>query len=285
MLPEILGAASTPARRPAHVFAVTSGKGGVGKTNVVANLAAALALAGRRVMVLDADLGLANLDLFLGVEPGRTLADFFAGRCSLGETVRRGRLGILLVPAASGVQEVTALTDAQKIALLTELDGLAESVDVVLVDTGSGISDTVTYFASAAHDIVVVVTPEPTALTDGYALIKVLASTRREKRFWILVNSASSEREARRVYDRLARTALSFLNIALDFLGWVPRDEALARAVASCRIAVMEGRAPAALSFLALARRLGELAEGRGRLKGSLQFFFRQLLAAERGAA
>ena len=146
---------------PAPVFAITSGKGGVGKTNVTANLAAALALENRRVMVIDADLGLANLDLLLGVRPTYTLADFFAGAAPLDEIIVANRHGILLLPGASGVPEITSLRRDQKLALLTELDALTHELDIALVDTGSGISDAITYFTAAAQEIVVVVTRQP----------------------------------------------------------------------------------------------------------------------------
>lgn len=266
---------------PAHVFAITSGKGGVGKTNVVANLAAALTLARKRIMVMDADLGLANLDLFLGVTPQYTLADFFAGTKPLADIITFGRLGIALLPAASGVQEMTALSDAQKISFLTELDALAYDVDLMLVDTGSGISDTVTYFAAAAQQIVVVVTPEPSSLTDAYALVKVLASTHQEKHFWILANNVESEREARCLYDTLSRTTLRFLNTSLDLLGWIPRDRELMRAVARCQMVVTTSPAcPAARAFVTIAQRLIQLAAEETKVKGSLQFFFRRILAA-----
>ena len=268
---------------PAHVFAITSGKGGVGKTNLVVNLAAALAMTQKRVMVMDADLGLANLDLFLGVNPKYTLADFFAGSKRLADIITTGHLGIMLLPAASGVQEVTALSNEQKIAFLTELDALTHEVDIVLVDTGSGISDTVTYFTTAAHEIVVVVTPEPSSLTDAYALVKVLTSTHHEKRFWILPNNVEGEREAMRIYDTLSRTALHFLKTSLDLLGWVPRDQELVRAVSRCQIVAMRSRScPSVRAFTTIAQRLAEFAAGEARVKGNLQFFFRRLLAARR---
>src|SRR5262245_7310495 len=180
----------------ALVFAVTSGKGGVGKTNVVANLAAALALRKKRVMVIGADWGVANLALFFGVRPAYTLADFFTGLVALNEIIIQNRNGILLLPGACGTQEVTALRHDQKIALLTELDALSHEVDLVLVETGSGTSDAVTYFATSAQEIVVVVTPEPSSMTDAYALIKVLAFAYHEKRFRILANNVSGEDEA-----------------------------------------------------------------------------------------
>ena len=270
---------------PAPVFAVTSGKGGVGKTNVVANLAAALIQRKKRVMVIDADLGLANLDLFLGVKPIYTLADFFSGAAALDEIVVSNPNGILLLPGASGVQEVTALRHEQKAALITELDAMTHAMDLVLVDTGSGISDAVTYFTAAAQEIVVVVTPEPSSMTDAYALVKVLTSTHGQKRFSILANSVSSEEEARHLFDTLSRTALRFLNASLDFLGWIPRDSQLVRSVARAQMVVMNAPdSPSARSFIALAERLVQMTMAGVKVKGNLQFFFRRMLEGRKGA-
>jgi len=268
---------------PAPVFTITSGKGGVGKTNIVANLAAALMLRKKRVMVIDADLGLANLDLFLGVRPTYTLADFFAGQAALDEIIVPNRNGILLLPGASGVQEITALRHDQKVALLTELDALNHEVDLVLVDTGSGISDAVTYFATAAQEIVVVVTPEPAAMTDAYTLVKVLASVHHEKRFRILANNVSGEAEARRLFDALSGTALRFLNASLDFFGWVPRDPQLIQAVARSQTVVTEAsNAPSARAFASMAERLIQMTGSRVRIKGNVQFFFRRIIEGDR---
>ena len=278
--PELISAPPSPA----HVFTITSGKGGVGKTNVVANLAAALTQAQKRVMVMDADLGLANLDLFLGVHPQYTLADFFAGTKSLRDILIPTPLGVTLLPSASGIQEVTNLSDAQKLVFLTELDTISHDVDVVLVDTSSGISDTVTYFATAAQEIIVVVMPEPSSFTDAYALIKVLASTYREKRFWILANNVEGKKDAERLYDSLSRTALRFLNTSLDLLGWIPRDAELARAAAHGQVVVNTApECPAARAFIAVAQRLLHSVAEETWEKGSLQFFFRQILASRTG--
>lgn len=267
----------------AHVFAVTSGKGGVGKTNVVANLAAALTIAQKRVMVMDADLGLANLDLFLGVQPQYTLADFFAGTKSLSDILIPTPLGVMLLPAASGIQEVTTLSNEQKIVFLTELETLSNEVDMVLVDTSSGISDTVTYFATAAQEIIVVVMPEPSSFTDAYALIKVLASNHREKRFWILANNVEGKREAERLYDTLSRTTLRFLNTSLDLLGWIPRDPELARAAAHGQLVMKASpQCPSARAFAAVAQRLIQSCTEETWEKGNLQFFFQRILAARK---
>lgn len=273
---------ASPFKHPAaHVFAVTSGKGGVGKTNTVANLAAALITEKKRVMVMDADLGLANLDLFLGVSPQYTLADFFAGTKSLNDILTPTPLGITLLPAASGIQEVTSLTDEQKIVFLTELDALAHNVDIMLVDTSSGISDTVTYFATAAQEIIVVVMPEPSSFTDAYALIKVLASAHREKRFWILANNVEGKQDAYRLYDTLSRTALRFLNTSLDLLGWIPRDPELRRAAAHGQLVVSTApQCPSAQAFTRIARRLIHSTTAKTWEKGNVQFFFRRILTA-----
>jgi flagellar biosynthesis protein FlhG len=266
---------------PARVFAFTSGKGGVGKTNIVANLAAALAMAGTRVAVVDGDLGLANLDLLLDVYPRYTLADFFAGKRALTDIVVTSPLGITLLPAASGIPHVTTLSSEQKLLFLSELDTLPQDADVMLVDTASGISDLVTYFASAAHEIVLVITPEPTSLTDAYALVKILASVHGEKHFWVLANTVEDEAEARRLFAALARTAQRFLPVSFDLLGWAPRDSALTHAVAQRRTVVETApHSPSARAFAALARRLAESAEEAARVKGGLQFFFRGVLAA-----
>jgi flagellar biosynthesis protein FlhG len=270
---------SATARRvmPALVFAITSGKGGVGKTNVVANLAAAVALRKKRVMVIDGDLGLANLDLFLGVRPVYTLADFFTGLVALDEIIISNRNGILLLPGACGAQEVTPLHHDQKIALLTELDALSHEVDLVLVDTASGISDTVTYFATSAQEIVVVVTPEPSSMTGAYALVKVLASGHHEKRFYILANNVSDKAEARRLFDALSGAALRFLNASLDFFGWIPRDPQLIQAVARSQLIVTEASdAPSAKAFAVMAERLIKMTSAGVRIKGNAQFFFRR---------
>jgi flagellar biosynthesis protein FlhG len=263
---------------PAPVFAVTSGKGGVGKTNVVANLATALAKMKKRVLAIDADLGLANLDLFLGVQPVFTLADFFSGAATLDQVIVPNRDGILLLPGASGVQEITALSADQKAALVTELDTVTLDFDIVLVDTGSGISDAVSYFTMAAQEIVVVVNPEPASITDAYALVKVLASNYHQKRFLILANAVADADEAQRLFATLSGAALRFLNVSLDFLAWVPRDPQVSRAVARAQTVVNAAAdSPSARAFASLAEQFVRRAGG-AKAKGNLQFFFRRML-------
>ena len=272
-------------KKPVPVFAITSGKGGVGKTNLVANLAVALARLKKRVLVIDADLGLANQDLFLGVRPQHTLGDFFAGAATLDDILVTNPDGVWLLPGASGIEVVTALRNDQKVALLTELDALTEEFDVVLVDTGSGISDAVTYFATAAQEIIVVVTPEPSSITDAYALIKVLVSGHRQNRFVILTNGVADEREGRQVFDTLSSTALRFLNTSIDYWGSIPRDPSLMWSVAHALPVVRAmPESPSAQAIVALARDMVESGPAHLKIKGNLQFFFRRMLEGRKGA-
>ena len=176
-------------QKPVRVIAVSSGKGGVGKSNVVINLSVALDRLGHRALIMDADLGLANIDVLLGLTPKYNMSHVLSGQKRLDEVLVDGPGRVKIMPASSGVQELTRLTDDQKLLFLELLDGLETDIDVLLIDTGAGISDTVLYFNLAAHERIIVVTPEPTSLTDAYALIKVLYSKHGERHFRILVNS------------------------------------------------------------------------------------------------
>jgi flagellar biosynthesis protein FlhG len=269
----------------APVFAIASGKGGVGKTNITANLAAALVHKRQRVLTIDADAGLANLDLLFGVKPVYTLEDFFSGAAALDEIVITTPQGVLLLPGANGVQSLTALSNAQKLVFAGALETLARKMDIVLVDTCSGVSDLTTYFAAAAQEILVVVTPEPASLADAYALIKILASTYGEKRFQVLTNNVDDDAQSRRIFDSLSRVALRFLNVSLDHLGCIPRDPCLMTAIARSRLVIEDARdAPSARSFDMLATRLLESCAAGGRVKGNLQFFLRQVRNGMEGA-
>jgi len=279
------GTTIAPALRGARggrTIAVASGKGGVGKTNVVANLAIALRRRGQRVIVVDADLGLANLDTLLGVNTRATLRHVLHGECALRDVIVEGPAGIQIVPAASGFEELTQLTDAQRLLLLEQVDSLDGAFDVLLLDTGAGISPNVLFFAAAAHETMVVVTPEPTALTDAYALVKVLSTRYAEQRFAVLVNMARGELEARRTFTHLSRVAERFLHVSLRWAGWVPFDAEVPEAVRRQRAVVeLAPRAPVSRAFEALAERIVDGAD-EVPPKGGLQFFFRRLLAEER---
>jgi flagellar biosynthesis protein FlhG len=266
------------AAAPLRVIAVASGKGGVGKTNVTANLAVGLARRGLRVCVLDADLGLANLDVLLGLAPELSLLHVLRGERSLTEVVVEGPGGIRIIPAASGVETLTALGPAERLRLLDEVETLDGSLDVLLVDTAAGISGNVLYFTAAAADILVVITPEPTALTDAYALVKVLAARYGRRDFLVAVNMAAGAADAAAAFTRLARVAERFLPVRLEYQGYIPYDDAVPRAVHR-QLPVVLGapHTPASLALLQLAQRLAT--RGPATPSGGVQFFFRRLLA------
>jgi len=263
---------------PLRVIAVASGKGGVGKTNVTANLAVALARRGLRVCVLDADLGLANLDVVLGLTPAKSLLHVLRGEARLADVVVEGPAGIRVVPAASGFAELTRLEASQQLALLAEMETLEHELDVLLLDVGAGISSNVLWFASAAAETLVLLTPEPTALTDAYALVKLLATRHGRTDFQVLVNMAASAVDADAAYRRLARVAERFLGVRVEYAGWVPFDDAVPRAV-RCQQPVLLS-APGTPASLAIGR-LATRVAGRpaGLPSGGTQFFFRRLLA------
>nr|MBI3612532.1 MinD/ParA family protein [Nitrospirota bacterium] len=262
-----------------QVIAVTSGKGGVGKTNVVANLALAMAQTGKRVMVLDADLGLANLDVLLGLVPAYTLEHVLAGDKRLDEIILTGPAGVQILPASSGIQDLTALTPDQQRLLRDEFDRLAQDVDVLLIDTGAGISSNVLFFAVAAQEIMVVASPEPTSITDAYALMKVLSNRFSEKRFRLLVNMVRRREEGPEVYRKIGLVADRFLNISIDYVGAIPADDYVPMAVRRQR-AVLDlfPQAPASREFQRLATQVAQWRVPESP-KGSVQFFLQSLIA------
>jgi len=209
----------------ARVVAITSGKGGVGKTNIVANLGYALGKLGQRVLIFDADLGLGNLDVLLGLTPRYNLSHVIEGTKRLSEIIVNGPGNLKILPASSGIQEMTKLTLDQKTEIFKELNALLSKFDIVLIDTAAGISSNVLFFNASADEIMVVVTPEPTSITDAYALMKVLSVKYREKHFRLLVNLAKNVREADDVSRQLCLVTDRFLDVSIDYFGSVLMDE------------------------------------------------------------
>lgn len=214
-----------------RIIAITSGKGGVGKTNIAANFAYIFSKMGKRVLLLDADTGLANIDVILGITPEYSLFHVLHGEKTLSEVTVQGPGGIKILPATSGIQEMVELSRDQKLTLLEELNGLSESLDFMFIDTAAGIAENVMYFNMVAKEIVVVVSPEPTSLTDAYALIKLLYRGYATKRFMLLVNMVSGSNEAKEVYRRLSNATDHFLNLSVEYLGYILRDKTVYEAV------------------------------------------------------
>jgi flagellar biosynthesis protein FlhG len=217
--------------RPVKVITVTGGKGGVGKTNICANLAVALSMLGRRVVLLDADLGLANIDVMFGLQPTFNLADVVHGERSLEEIVVNGPAGVMVIPGASGLSEMAALTASHHAGIIHAFSEFTADLDTLLVDTAAGISDGVLRFAEAAHEVVVVVCDEPTSITDSYAIIKVLSRERSVARFRIVTNMTRQGGDGRNLFEKLLRVTDRFLQVSLDHAGSVPYDDRVWRAV------------------------------------------------------
>ena len=249
--------------RNCHTIAVASGKGGVGKSNIALNLSVLLSAAGNRVALLDADLGLANLDVLIDTPVRANLAHVVAGQRTLRDIVIDLPCGVQLVPGASGLARMADLNEFQRAKLLDELSAVEDENDVIIVDTGAGIGKNVLTFAAGADTVVVVATPEPTSITDAYALIKVLIRQKCQGRVSLLVNFATDRNEARATFNRIATVAREFLGVAIYDAGYILTDPKVAAAVRKRQPWVLAyPRCQASRCLAALATRLckgGEL--------------------------
>ncbi|MEK6642383.1 MAG: MinD/ParA family protein [Planctomycetota bacterium] len=268
----------TVPRRRARVLAIASGKGGVGKTNIAVNLSLALARRGRRVVLVDADIGTANVDVLFNVQSRFDLSHVVQRKKRLDEITVKIDPGLRFVPGASGLADVTDLAPQDRIVLLDEMSRLETQCDLLLLDCGAGISQNVLAFAGAADEILVVTTPEPTALTDAYALIKVLHRAACPALYSLVVNQAESQREAHAVYERLAATAERFLGLRISAAGQVLRDPCVPLAVRQRAPFFRQyPRCPASTCVAALAERVDrrdpDASDPRGFFDRLLTFF------------
>lgn len=264
-----------------RVLAVTSGKGGVGKSTVSINLATALAERGERVVLLDADLGLANIDVLLGLSPGGTLEQVLDGSCALNDVLLTGPAGVRIVPAASGVQRMAELSHGERAGLIHAFSELEYAADWLVIDTAAGISANTLQFCEAAQEILVVVCDDPASLTDAYATIKVLNQVHGRRRFRVLVNMTRSEDEARLIFKRLLTTTDRFLDVTLELAGSVPYDRQVAGAARRrlpVTLAYPDG--PVAASFKKLANAADMWPRPNG-ATGRSEFFWERLIQAD----
>lgn len=262
-----------------RVIAVTSGKGGVGKTNVTANLAVLAARMGKRVLIVDADLGLANIEIVFGIKPRHHVGDLLAGTHPARDVLADGPLGIKILAAGSGLQSLTQLDETSKLRLVTALDQLGDAFDVVFIDSGAGIGDNVLFFVGAASEAILVVSPEPTSIVDAYAVIKVLSQQARVTQFGVIVNNVVDELPAREIFPKLTTVTNRFLAASVRHLGYVPRDENLHRSImAQTPIVDLFPLSPASRALEQIATRL--LADAPARVSdGGLKFMWRRLFA------
>jgi flagellar biosynthesis protein FlhG len=236
-LRSLVAAPRRPAPQPCplRVIAVTSGKGGVGKTNISANLAVLAAKMGKRVLVIDADLGLANVEIVFGLKPRYHMGDLISSSISIEDVLIEAPHGVKILPAGSGVQSLTQLSPEDKLRFIAALEPVQDKFDVVLVDSGAGIGDNVLFFVSAAQEALLVVSPEPTSLVDAYATVKVLSQQAGVKHFNVIINPVIEELPAREIFHKLTQVTSRFLSAKVRHLGYVPRDENLHRAIMAQR--------------------------------------------------
>nr|WP_206363022.1 MinD/ParA family protein [Stenotrophobium rhamnosiphilum] len=269
------------AMKPVQVIAVTSGKGGVGKTSVSVNLAVSMAMSGKKVMLLDGDLGLANVDVMLGLQPKYNLADVIEGKCTLEDTLLKGPGDLLIVPASSGKRQMAELTQAQNAGLIHAFSDLHRSLDVLIVDTAAGIADSVITFSQASQEVIVVVCGDPASMTDAYALIKVLNRDHGVKRIQILANKVHNAIEAREIHENLRRVSERFLDVTLNLVGSIPHDEWLQRAVRRQKAVVdLYPNSISAEAFKTLAKKINQWGMPKG-ARGNLEFFVERLVSVD----
>lgn len=261
------------------VFSVTSGKGGVGKTNISVNLAYCLVQMGKRVIIIDSDLGLANVDVVLGLTPQKNLFHLFHEEIGLRDILCNTPYGFSILPASSGMSEMLTLSTGQKLELLEAVDEFDEEVDYLIIDTGAGISDNVLYFNIAVQERLIVMTTEPTSLTDAYALIKVLKMNHGVEHFCVCINMAPDAATAKTSFSRLYQACDHFLEgVSLDLVGVVPKDPTVRQSVVNqkpfCHFAPST---PAAKGVQKLAHTIAQWQVPEN-LDGNIKFFWKKLL-------
>jgi flagellar biosynthesis protein FlhG len=263
---------------PVQVIAVTGGKGGVGKTTIAVNLATSIAARGKQVLLLDGDLGLANVDVFLGLTPRLTLADVLAGSCTLEEILLETPQGFKVVPAASGIAQLAELDTLTHVGLVRAFGDITAKVDVMVIDTAAGISGSVLQFSQAAQQVLVVLCDEPASLTDAYALIKILSRDHGVKQFRVVVNEVRGRGMGQALFQRFERVATRFLSVDLDYVGEIPEDAFLRRSIREQRPVVSAyPSAPAAIALKTLAQRADNWPVADGP-RGNVEFFVERLI-------
>lgn len=255
-------------------ISITSGKGGVGKSSLVANLAYSLSKKGSKVLVFDGDLGMANIDIMFGARAKHSVLDLLSDDCCVDDVLTRLAQNLYLIPGGTALPQLQDLNSYEKKMIIDQLADLEGIFDYLLIDTSPGIDENVRLLNSAASEIMIVLTPEPASLTDAYALIKVLNQMQNEKHFKVICNQVLSELEGRRLFEMLQKVCDQFLDIGLEYVGAVERDQALAQATRNQKLVLQsQPESQSALQIEELSRKLSGY--GRlGDLKGSMQFFF-----------
>ncbi|MBV1961484.1 MAG: MinD/ParA family protein [Immundisolibacteraceae bacterium] len=267
------------APRPVRAISVTGGKGGIGKSSVAVNLALALIDSGQSVMLMDADLGLANIDVMLGLDARYDISHVLSGERTLSEVLLEGPGGLKIVPASSGISRMAALSQTEQAGLIHAFSELEEVPDVFIVDTAAGIGQSVCNFCAATQEVVIVLCDEPAAITDAYALIKLLWREYGLKEFHVLANMSNSHEEGRELFNKLERVAARYLEVNLNYFGVVPFDQSMRQASLRQVTATQQfPNSPAALAFRQLAQTVNNWPRREGDSATRLEFFLERVL-------
>lgn len=278
MIDQASGLRNMKGLQKVKVIAVSGGKGGVGKTNVSLNTAISLAQIGKRVLVLDADLGLANVDVMLGLRVQRNLSHVLSGECEIDDIIIKGPAGVNIIPATSGTQSMVDLTPSEHAGLIRAFSDMQTQFDVLIVDTAAGISDMVLSFTRAAQDVMLVVCDEPTSITDCYALMKLLSREHDVFKFKVVANMVRSPKEGQQLFEKLTKVTDRFLDVALDFVAVIPFDENIRKSVRKQKVIVEAfPTSPASKAFKSLALKILDWPVPHNP-SGHLEFFIEQLL-------
>lgn len=257
-----------------RVIAMTGGKGGIGKTTLSVNLAIAMAKAQKKVMLFDADLGLANVDVLLGLNPVRNISDFITGVCSLDEICITGPYGLKIIPASSGMQQLADLNVFESAELIRSFSLLTDQLDYLFIDMASGISAQVIDFTQAAQDILIIVCNDPSSLMDSYAIMKILHQKYARNRFGVVVNKVVDQREGFDVFSKFQAASSKFIHVNMNYLGSVFEDDYVHLAARKCNALVDEfPQSDAAKSILDVAHHITEWPDEK-MTPGGIHFFF-----------
>ncbi len=265
--------------KPVRVLAIASGKGGVGKTNISVNLGIAFTELGRQVALMDADMGLANIDVLLGLQPIFNLSHMLSGERTLAEIIVRGPGGLSIVPAASGMQRMSELSAAEQAGIIRAFGEIDQEFDVFIVDTAAGISSGVVNFARACQNVAIIVCDEPTSLTDAYAFIKLLNRDYGVYGFQIIANMVADARQGQALFNKLCKVADRYLEVALNYLGAIPQDDDLRKAVQrQAPVILAYPQSKSARAFKEMARNMDAMPIA-ARVGGQLEFFVERMIS------
>ena len=265
--------------KPVKVIAVTGGKGGVGKSNIAVNMAIALCQLGHKVMLLDADLGLANVDIMLGLKTKKNLSDVLNGACELKDIVIEGPYGLQIVPASSGTKNMAELSSIQHAGIIQAFSEIGKNLDFLIIDTAAGITNMVVNFIRAAQDVLAVVCDEPTSITDVYALMKILNRDHNIVRFHVLANMVQTSQEGRQLFATLSSVCNRFLDVTLNYLGSIPFDDNVRQSVKK-RKPLLDAfpRSPASIAIKSLAKKVQQWPLPSD-ASGNIEFFMERLVS------